>query len=90
MDQNVWLDMIEMLGQERRHNESLAFSTKDASDKARLETAARRDAAAISEIRRRLSTMQRNARHLPSSKQLFDAYIDTLLDTCFEATPHGT
>jgi hypothetical protein len=86
MDKNALLDMIELIDEERRMNESLAFSSKDASEKVRLEKVARRDAAAISDIRRKLAPKRHAARRLPTSKRQFDAYIDNLLDTCFEAT----
>ena len=45
---------------------------------------AHRDAAAISDIRRKLASKPRTGRRLPTSKRQFDAYLDTLLDSCFE------
>ncbi|TAN07722.1 MAG: hypothetical protein EPN38_05905 [Rhodanobacteraceae bacterium] len=84
MDKNAFLDLIESLDQERRLNESLAFSSLDAADKARHAITARRDAAAIADIRRALGPKPRAGRRLPTNKRRFDAYLDTLLDSCFE------
>ena len=84
MDKNAFLDLIELLDEERRHNESLAFSSLDASYKAAFAVAAHRDAAAISDIRRKLASKPRAGKRLPTSKRQFDAYLDTLLDSCFE------
>lgn len=88
MDKNAFLDLIELLDEERRHNESLAFSSLDASHKAAFAVAAHRDAAAISDIRRKLASKPRAGKRLPTSKRQFDAYLDTLLDSCFERGPH--
>lgn len=85
MDKNAFLDLIELLDEERRLNESQAFSSRDASDQAKLAMAAHRDAAAISDIRRKLASNPRAGKRLPTSKRQFDAYLDSLLDTCFEA-----
>jgi hypothetical protein len=84
MDKNAFLDLIELLDEERRHNESLAFSSQDASDKAAFAVAAHRDAAAISDIRRKLASNPRAGKRFPTSKRQFDVYLDTLLDSCFE------
>jgi hypothetical protein len=85
MDQNVLLDMLELIAEEKRINETRAFSSRDAFEKARFQEAARRDAAAISNITRKLARQGRSRRRLPSSERQFDAYIDRLLDTCFES-----
>jgi hypothetical protein len=86
MDKDYFLDLLELLDEERRHNEFLAFSSLDASDKAKLATAARRDSAAISDLRRRLAPTHGTRKRLPTSRHEFDAYLDSLLDsTCFEA-----
>jgi hypothetical protein len=84
MDKNAFLDLIELLDEERRLNESKAFSSREASDQARFVMAAHRDAAAISDIRRKLASKSRARTRLPTSKRQFDAYLDALLDTCFE------
>lgn len=90
MDKNAFLDLIELLDEERRHNESVAFSSQDASHKAAFTVAAHRDAAAISDIRRKLASNPRTGKRLPTSKRQFDAYLDKLLDSCFEPEPaHG-
>ena len=44
---------------------------------------AHRDAAAISDIRRKLASKRRTRRSLPTTRRQFDAYLDTLLDSCF-------
>lgn len=90
MDKNAFLDLIELLDEERRHNESVAFSSQDALYKAAFTVAAHRDAAAISDIRRKLASNPRTGKRLPTSKRQFDAYLDKLLDSCFEPGPaHG-
>jgi hypothetical protein len=86
MDKNAYLDLIELLDQERRRNEAMALSSQDAADRDRLAAVARRDAAAISDLRRKLAPTPRTRRRLPTGKREFDAYLDSLLDTCFEAT----
>lgn len=86
MDQNVLLDMRELIAEEKRINETRAFSSRDASEKASFQMAARKDAAAISDITRKLARV-RARRRLPSSERQLNAYIDTLLETCFEAGP---
>jgi len=48
MDKHALLDLIELLDEERRLNETLAFSSRDAIDQIRHATEARRDAAACS------------------------------------------
>lgn len=90
MDKDAFLDLIELLDEERRHNESLAFSSQDASQKAAFAVAAHRGAAAISDIRRKLASNPRAGKRLPTSKRQFDAYLDKLLYSCFEPGPaHG-
>lgn len=84
MDPNVLLDMRELIAEEKRINETRAFSSRDASQKARFQMAARMDAAAISNITRKLARV-RTRRRLPSSERQLNAYIDSLLETCFEA-----
>jgi hypothetical protein len=84
MDKSAFLDLIESLGQERRLNESLAFASRDAADKARHAMAAQRDAAAIADIRRKLASKPCAGKRLPTGKRQFDVYLDTLLDSCFE------
>ena len=88
MDKNAFLDLIELLDEERRRNEALAFSSQDAADQARLATVAHRDAAAISDLRRKLASKPHARRRLPTSKRQFDAYLDKLLDSCFERGSH--
>ena len=84
MDKHALLDLIELLDEERRLNETLAFSSRDAVDQIRHATAARRDAAAVADIRRKLASKRRTGRSLPTTRRQFDAYLDTLLDSCFE------
>lgn len=83
MDKDTLLDMIELINGERRLNEYQAFWSKDPAEKVRLEEAERQDAAAIAKIRRQLAVHHRAGKSTRTSRRLFDAYIDNLLDTCF-------
>lgn len=77
------LDMIELLDQERRNNEYRAFSSRDPPRKGTLESAARRCAATISDMRRRLAPAPGVTQRPRILKRQVDAYLDTMLDTCF-------
>lgn len=89
MDKDTLLDMIELINGERRLNEYQAFWSKDPADKVRLERAERQDAAAIAEIRRTLAPRHRAVTRARTSKRLFDAYLDNLLETCFVSSHNG-
>jgi hypothetical protein len=80
------LDVIEVIDEERRLSEFRAFSPKDASEKTRLQKAARWNAAGIFDIRWTLSLHGHAEKRARTNKRPLNTYTDTVIDTCFKSS----
>lgn len=88
-NRSTLLDMIDLLGGERRRNESQALLSQDVRDKRTLEAAARRCTTVASNLQRTCTQSRRGVQPPRLGKRQIDACIDTLLDACLEPVQRG-